>query len=31
MAYVITLLAMATIAVFSAFFIFKDKHPKHEK
>jgi hypothetical protein len=31
MAYVITLLAMATIAVFSAFFIFKDKHPKHGK
>ena len=30
MAYVITLLAMATIAVFSAFFIFRDK-PKHEK
>ena len=31
MAYVITLLAMAIIAVFSAFFIFKDKHPKREK
>ena len=30
MAYVITLLAMATIAIFSVFFIFRDE-PKHEK
>ena len=30
MVYVISLLAMATIAIFSVFFIFRDK-PKHEK
>lgn len=30
MVYVISLLAMATIAIFSVFFIFRDE-PKHEK
>ena len=28
MGYVISLMIMATIAVFSVFIIFKDKHPK---